>query len=321
MASIIKKSKGWEVQISVKGARKTRTLPSKKLAEDWAFKTEYELRSQVEDGVSQTHTFRDVFERYQEEVSEHKKGSRWEIIRLTKFCTYPLADIKLSKLRREDLEAWIDLRLRTVKTSTVNRELNLISHCLTQARRWRWMKDNPMKDLKRPENPPHRDRRISQEEIDLVLHCLNYTEDHELDQKQQFTAAAFLFAIETAMRAKEICSLSPSTVDLDKRVAHLPKTKNGAARSVPLTREAVRLLKRVDCNFKLSPGVLSSSFLKAVRRSQIHDLTFHDSRHEGITRLSKKLGVLELARAVGHRDIKQLQTYYNESAEDLAKLL
>ena len=31
--------------------------------------------------------------------------------------------------------------------------------------------------------------------------------------------------------------------------------------------------------------------------------------------------VLELARAVGHRDLRMLQAYYNESAEDLAKKL
>ena len=51
------------------------------------------------------------------------------------------------------------------------------------------------------------------------------------------------------------------------------------------------------------------------------DLHFHDTRHEGITRLAAVLGVLELARAVGHRDLRMLQTYYNESAEDIAKKL
>ena len=51
------------------------------------------------------------------------------------------------------------------------------------------------------------------------------------------------------------------------------------------------------------------------------DLHFHDARHEGITRLAAVLSVLELARAVGHRDLRMLQTYYNESAEDIAKKL
>ena len=39
---------------------------------------------------------------------------------------------------------------------------------------------------------------------------------------------------------------------------------------------------------------------------------------DAITRLSKKLDVLTLARVVGHKRIQQLMTYYNESAEDIA---
>lgn len=56
-------------------------------------------------------------------------------------------------------------------------------------------------------------------------------------------------------------------------------------------------------------------------RAKIDDLTFHDSRHDAITRLAQKLSVLQLARMVGHRDIRSLQTYYNETAESMARLL
>jgi integrase len=41
----------------------------------------------------------------------------------------------------------------------------------------------------------------------------------------------------------------------------------------------------------------------------IDDLTFHDTRHEAISRLAKKLQVLGLARMVGHRDLRMLQIY------------
>lgn len=43
--------------------------------------------------------------------------------------------------------------------------------------------------------------------------------------------------------------------------------------------------------------------------------------HDAITRLAQKLNVLQLARMVGHRDIRSLQTYYNETAESMARLL
>ena len=43
--------------------------------------------------------------------------------------------------------------------------------------------------------------------------------------------------------------------------------------------------------------------------------------HEAITRLARVLQPLDLARMVGHRDLKMLLTYYDESAEDIAKRL
>ncbi|WP_058048192.1 tyrosine-type recombinase/integrase [Janthinobacterium sp. Ant5-2-1] len=64
-----------------------------------------------------------------------------------------------------------------------------------------------------------------------------------------------------------------------------------------------------------------SLFRKAVTRAGIEGLIFHDARHEAITRLAKKLNILELARMVGHKDIRQLQVYYNETAAEIAKKL
>ncbi len=56
-------------------------------------------------------------------------------------------------------------------------------------------------------------------------------------------------------------------------------------------------------------------------RAKVEGLTFHDSRLTAITRLSKRLDVLALARMVGHSDLRMLQVYYNETAEELAKRL
>ncbi len=100
-----------------------------------------------------------------------------------------------------------------------------------------------MYDLKRPKKPAHRDRRIYQPEIDALLIALNYCETKPVTQQQR-VAVAFLFAIETAMRAGEICSFTPGNIDLAARTAFLPDTKNGTSRSVPLSSEAVRLLDR-----------------------------------------------------------------------------
>jgi integrase len=163
-----------------------------------------------------------------------------------------------------------------------------------------------------------------QQEIDTILVALNYDERFPVIQQQQKVAVAFLVAIETAMRAGEICSLKSKNVDFERRTAFLPDTKNGYSRAVPLSQEAIRLLKRIDpwgddgSVFGMASSTLSTLYKRAVDRTDIKELTFHDTRHEAITRLARKLDVLDLARMVGHRDIKQLLTYYNREAAELA---
>lgn len=304
------------------GLRKSKSCATKAQARSWAMSME----SQLAEGVDHEATLGDVFARYAEEVSSGKRGAVWEFRRLDALAAAPIARVLLVDLRREHLEQWMESRLQRVKPSTVNRELNLISHCLTWARRWRMMSHNPMADLARPKDPPHRDRRISQAEVDCLMVALGYSEQLPVTQQKQRVAVAFLLALETAMRAGEIVSLTDEHIYLDRRVVYLPETKNGRPRWVPLSTEAVRLLRRLEPwpdgrPFPMRPGVVSTVFRKAVLAAGLEDLRFHDSRHEAITRLAKKLDVLDLARMVGHSDIRQLRTYYNATADEIAQLL
>lgn len=53
----------------------------------------------------------------------------------------------------------------------------------------------------------------------------------------------------------------------------------------------------------------------------IIDLHWHDSRHEAITRLARRLDVLDLARMIGHRDLRSLQVYYNATPAEIESRL
>ena len=309
----------------VGGQRRSKTFDTKRLAQAWVA----EMVTKDTGVALLNSTLADLSARYQREVSEAKKGARWEMIRLEMYeREYPkLFARKLSSIQREDIEQLIDERLEQVKPSTVNRDLNLIANLFTQARRWRMMTHNPMTDIKRPKDPPPRDRRISQEEIDRLLVALDHVDGAQPRTQRQKVATAFLIALETAMRQGEICKVTWDDVHLDERYVFLPHTitKTGVQRNVPLSKQAVRLIstlpKEKEEMLGVSAGVVSTMFRKAVADSAIDNLTFHDSRHEATTRLAQKLPVLDLARVTGHRDIKQLMTYYNKDARELADLL
>jgi len=112
----------------------------------------------------------------------------------------------------------------------------------------------------------------------------------------------------------------------------LAETKNGDARNVPLSSTAVQILRLLMETAKPGQilGVTSDSrdaiFRKGRQKAilkmpELSSICFHDTRHEAITRLAKKLDVLALARMIGHRDIRSLMIYYNEHASDIASRL
>lgn len=323
MASYRKTKTGWRVEICVGRVRDSTTRDTKAECRAWAEAREAEILSGKR-RESSSQTVGDLFDRYSREVSPSKRGKRWEQVRLAKLGRDPLAAVSLARLSKADLIEWRERRLGEVSPGSVIREMNLIGAVLSAAHQeWELLSSNPAREVKKPKAPRARSRRPSQDEIDRICLALGWWERCKITDKSQRVAVAYLFAIETAMRAGEICGLLPEHIDLKKRVAHLPMTKNGLARDVPLSKRAVELLKQLqpwgDTVLQVSSATLDVLFRRARDACQIEGLTFHDSRREAISRLAKKLHPLELARVAGHTDLSQLLTYYNETAEELAK--
>lgn len=335
MASYAKRSNGWRAQIAIQGVRESKVLSTKAEAIAWATTRETEIRAGKATGIQAGRTVGDAFDRYEKEVSSTKRGQRFEALRLAAIGKWeisgkPFRDMRLIDATSEVLGKWRDHRINTDKMSgsTVNRELNLLSNVFaTAAKEWKWIAASPTTDVRRPKESEPRDRLYTDDEIERICFALGFDLDGEeqVETVSQRIAVAFLFAIETAMRAGEICSLVPR--DVSGRVATLTETKNGTKRKVPLSKRAVELLELLPLPegdgtlFGVTAKSLDTLFRKARIRAGVDGATFHDTRHLAITRLAKKLNVLDLARMVGHRDLKQLQVYYNETAEAMASRL
>lgn len=320
MASFRKMSGNrWRAEVARQGVRKSSIFPTKQAAKDWAARQEYLILNAKP--ASETTLFDDVLDRYAREVSVNKRGARWEILRIERFRKDAFAKIEMAKLTATDFATWRDTRLREVAPGSVSREMTLLSSVLNVARKeWGLLSENPISDVRKPTSPPARDRLISERELE----ALHSVAGDDLSNAMARALHAFRFSIETAMRAGEVVGLEWDRIDLDRRVARLAVTKNGTAREVPLSTEAVRLLKalpRANPVFNISSQTLDVLWRRLRGRAKVENLTFHDSRHIAITRLSRKLDVLALARMVGHKDLRMLQSYYNETAEELAKRL
>lgn len=273
-------------------------------------------------------TLSDLLRRYAEEVSPTKRGGRSEVIRIKRLCRDDVADLPLTGLRRDHFSDWRDRRLKDVAAASVNREWTIFSAAINYAiREWGWLHANPLTEIKRPPVAAPRERRITADEIERILWACGYEYDNRPETVQARVGAALLFAIETAMRAGEICALTWDRVDTRRRLAHLDKTKNGYPRDVPLSTEALRIIKQLsgidDVRvFAMEGKQLDALFRKARERAGIDGLHFHDSRREALTRMAAKVDVLTLAKISGHRDLRILSnTYYAPDMSEVAAKL
>ena len=138
--------------------------------------------------------------------------------------------------------------------------------------------------------------------------------------------ACITLAIETGMRAGELLSLQWSRVDFSQSVVRLDKTKNGTARSVPLSEKAQACLQqlprsiggRVIPNFHDTSG-LGRAFRLLCSAANVEGLHFHDLRHEAASRLAPHMPVQTLAKIMGWRTLQMAMRYYNPSERNWSR--
>jgi integrase len=327
MASYRKLPSGnWYAEIMLLGVRDSKGgFPTKGHAKAWAEPREDEIRASKGKSTVQK-TLIDALDRYVNEVTAGKKGKVWEEIRIKKFKReLDFVGKLMNDVDASDIAAWRDAGLKRktkpLKPGTVNREMNVLSNVFTVAMtEWKWCKSNPVREVKRPKNPHGRDRLTEPEERQAMLDALGYVEGMVPKLIKHRVAYAYLIALETAMRAGEICSVTAQMQHLDEKYIALPDTKNGKRRNVSLSSRAVDLWRFFPNGIGLTPGQIDSNWRLARERAGVVDLTFHDSCHQAITDLARKLNVPELSRTTG-RSIKTLMIYYNESPTTISDKL
>jgi hypothetical protein len=260
-----------------------------------------------------------VLEKYRDEVSVTKKGTRFETITINRWLKEKRFDCKLSEIDSKTIIDFRDERLKTIKGSSCKREMTLLSsifgHCVKE---WQILDRNPSEKVKRPPDSKRKKKLISDAEIEQFLKQIPYTDSCATTRDR--AGIAFLFAIETAMRLGEICKLRKS--DIVGRTAKLYDTKNGEDRNVPLSTKAIELLALLpdESLFAMNESQLDSKF-REIRDEAKLDFNFHMTRHLAVTRLAKKLQILDLAEMTGHKKLNELMTYYKPETDKIADQL
>lgn len=349
----------WEAQIRRRGYPATsKTFETKAEAESWAAMIESEMSRGV--WVSRTEaestTLRELIDRYEKEIVPGKKGQAQERSILSIWRESELAVRTVAGVRSADVAALRDRWLQTYEPATVLRRLSVLSHIFNVARKeWRLESvANPVELIRKPVVKNARSRRVVKLQYDVAKSGAAGEIDRIISASESPLLPTIIrLAIETAMRRSEIVGLRWEHIDLSRRVAHLPATKNGSSRDVPLSSIAVEALTALRPDkganiagaavegrvFRIRDDAVTRAFERAVARARavylgeceesscspvkgfLVDLRFHDLRHEAASRLAEVYQLHELAKVTGHRDPRMLMRYYHPRAEDLAKRL
>lgn len=328
MASIIPYKNGYRVRIYIAGRQHSRAVPNKRLANEWIKIKELE-KLRVESGVDPHPegkkpklTFRKFSKEYLEWSRMHKAKTTYEVDKnsvkaiLKKFGTTRMFDI-----RAVDIERYKKERFEKASSSTVNRELNCISHMLKIASDLEYIKKSNIKIKRLRVVRKSRPEFFTDIEVAKLLRCFT-------GPRQK---AAILLGCDASLRKSEISRLKWEDIDFEKNVFNVRSepgahTKTYKGRIISMTK---RLRKALD---KLPR---ESKYVFATERGYIRDLrmtlegTFrkarydrpqiHKLRHTFGTRLARSgIDLYRISRLMGHtKDIKTTEIYAHLTADDL----
>jgi integrase len=180
----------------------------------------------------------------------------------------------------------------------------------------RLMETNPCTRVTKPKASTEVVRFLSDDERTALLEACKASDSPDL-------YAFVLFALTTGARKGEIASLEWAQVDLKRRWAIFPRTKNGESRGVPLTTAVCALLadRKRDAD-RVFPVDITRAWHTAIARAKIENFRFHDLRHScGSALVQNGANLAEVATLLGHKGLQMTLRYSHISNAGTSRLV
>lgn len=266
-----------------------------------------------------------------------------------------LHTFKTSQINNAWAQSWVtEMKQQdNLSPSSIRHKVGAVARLLDWCLRNEWIGSNPLRLLPKryasytasdgdKKTDTERDRRLLPGEHEKILWVIDggFPEEYQrgiAEDDRDAWQLLYTLAVESAMRLREMYTLTVGQVDLEKKTIFLDKTKNGDRRQVPLSSIALTALSdwqsKGELIFPFWDGrqeslrkttmKLSRKWSTIARLAGCDDLHFHDLRHEAVCRLYEKtrLSDLQIAKISGHKDMRMLARYANLRGSDLAGLM
>jgi len=234
---------------------------------------------------------------------------------------------RLDEIKTPDVAKWLaELRAAGRAPATVEKIRITFNRSFELALRWQTpgVKFNPVRGIARPKFNNARDRFLTSEEAARLLKA---TEASLNPQLRNIVGLLLL----TGSRKRELLDAKWAHIDLDRKVWHIPTSKNGQARYVPLSQPALDIINQLP-RFDKCPWLLPNPKTRkpftdikrpwetAREAAGLDGLHLHDLRHSAASfMVNAGIDLFAVGRILGHKDHQSTQRYAHLANETLMK--
>ncbi|MGP0594199.1 tyrosine-type recombinase/integrase [Nitrospira sp. T9] len=242
----------------------------------------------------------------------------------TKYWSGVFGERYLTELTSEDIRHHQAKMLASGdwKPATVNRYLSALRRVLTLALNDGKILRHPMRGIKF----------LAEEQRDTYFSDEVLQKIHGLMEPQTWKEVHF--AIETCLRASEQYSLKWADVNFESKYLTIPLSKSGKTRRVPLSEQALSILRSLDSlesawvfpdpidSLKSKNPYHAGDHLKRILRKAGLAGNWHLLRHTGATRrLLAGVDLVTVSKILGHRTINTTMRYLHLVQDHMASAI
>ncbi len=345
--NIIKRNQSYYVRMQIKGKRVE--IPAgrdikeaKRLLRNLETNPNVDIvRSLLEKG-SKPFTYSDAVEEHKVKKLNRKKSGEGMYTNLKSSVDF-IGKKDITAITEDDILAFMDKRLTQVSSGYCHKEMVMMKAVFRRQVRKHRIAENPFEDVELPKFYNVRDRILSDEEFRSLF-------GHQWMQKmrkqtkkrgvKRYLILTLIIADFTGMRTEEILSMRWEEVIFKDKFIHVPKSKNGDERDIPIHDELIKILEFEKARYdkakidqkKVCDHIIDfygrpvksirKGFNTLKRRIGMLDFHVHDLRHRAITRW-KRQGHNDayVMKISGHRSLASMKRYEKVTKQDTQTIM
>lgn len=235
--------------------------------------------------------------------------------------------VPINQIKPQAIALWLaELRDSGLAPATVEKIRVTFHRSFELAAKWQipGAETNPVKAVARPKFNNKKERYLSAEEVVRLVAACEKSVNPQLKPIVQLSLLC-------GFRKRELLDARWDNVDLNRKSWHIPDSKTGKARYVPLSQAAIDVIEKLPrwegCPWLLpNPGTLKPfvsikrAWMTAREEAGLPDLRIHDLRHSAASfMINAGTDLYAVGKVLGHADYQSTMRYSHLANDTLMK--